>query len=78
MTETIPQILEGIITVGVSIIAVFGTLLFCTRRLKYFPFIPFPVMFDFPATATFLTPEERAYVIWRKSKLLTFLHHLWT
>ena len=27
-------------------------------------------MVDFPATATFLTPEERAYVIWRKSELL--------
>jgi len=25
------------------------------------------VMVDFPNTATFLTPEERAYVIWKKS-----------
>ena len=33
-------------------------------------------MVDFPATATFLTPEERAYVIWRKSELLTFFHNL--
>ena len=24
------------------------------------------VLVDFPATAKFLTPEERAYVIWRK------------
>jgi len=29
--------------------------------------IAFFVMVDFPNTATFLTPEERAYVIWKKS-----------
>jgi len=33
-------------------------------------------MVDFPATATFLTPEERAYVIWRKSEVLNFFHNL--
>ena len=26
------------------------------------------MLVDFPATSTFLTPEERAFVIWRKSK----------
>jgi hypothetical protein len=26
------------------------------------------VLVDFPATSTFLTPQERSYVIWRKSK----------
>ncbi len=25
---------------------------------------------DFPITATFLTPEERAFVIWRKSEYI--------
>ena len=28
------------------------------------------VLVDFPSTAKFLTPEERAYVIWRKSMSL--------
>ncbi|RDB15711.1 High-affinity nicotinic acid transporter [Hypsizygus marmoreus] len=28
--------------------------------------LAFAVMVDFPATAKFLTPEERAYIIWRK------------
>ena len=31
------------------------------------------VIVDFPSTATFLTPEERAYLIWRKSVLSQFL-----
>lgn len=26
------------------------------------------VLVDFPATATFLTPEERAFVVWKKSE----------
>lgn len=26
----------------------------------------FIVLVDFPATAKFLTPEERSYIIWRK------------
>ena len=30
--------------------------------------IAFFVLVDFPNTAKFLTPEERAYVIWKKSK----------
>jgi hypothetical protein len=29
------------------------------------------VLVDFPSTATFLTPEERAYIIFRKSEQLT-------
>ncbi|EMD36671.1 hypothetical protein CERSUDRAFT_94946 [Gelatoporia subvermispora B] len=29
-------------------------------------FIAFFILVDFPSTAAFLTPEERAYVIWRK------------
>ena len=28
------------------------------------------VLVDFPVTASFLTPEERAFVIWKKSKFL--------
>lgn len=42
------QILEGIATVAVGILAAF-------------------MLFDYPATAAFLTPEERAYIIWKKS-----------
>lgn len=30
------------------------------------------VLVDFPVTAEFLTPEERAYVVWRKSAGSTF------
>ena len=33
ITEAVPQILEGILTVGASIIAAFGKLLFCGRLL---------------------------------------------
>jgi len=29
-------------------------------------FVAFFVLVDFPATATFLTPEQRAFVVWRK------------
>ena len=38
------QILEGIMTVAVGILAAF-------------------VLVDYPATATFLTPEEREYIV---------------
>ena len=34
--------------------------------------LAFPVLVDFPATAKFLTPEERAFVIWKKSKHAIF------
>ncbi|KAE9396024.1 MFS general substrate transporter [Gymnopus androsaceus JB14] len=33
----------------------------------------FLVLVDFPVTAKFLTPEERSFVVWTKSKLLTFI-----
>jgi hypothetical protein len=65
------QILEGIATVFVGILALFG---------KYSPGMPLDtfnltespalVLVDYPQTATFLTPEERAFVIWRKSMSL--------
>jgi len=32
--------------------------------------LAFAVLYDFPSTASFLTPEEQAYVIWKKSALL--------
>ena len=57
------QILEGIMTVAVGILAVF-------------------VLFDYPATAAFLTPEEREYIVAEKSEsfcsllLLRFPPHL--
>ena len=35
-----------------------------------------PVLVDFPHTATFLTPEERAYVVHRKSRSLVLLRIL--
>ena len=31
--------------------------------------IAFFILVDFPSTALFLTPEERSYLVWRKSKL---------
>ena len=31
------------------------------------------VVVDSPSTATFLTPQERAYLVWRKSVLSQFL-----
>jgi hypothetical protein len=31
-------------------------------------------MIDFPDTAKFLSPEERAFIIWRKSKLISALN----
>lgn len=30
--------------------------------------VHYPVLVDFPLTASFLTPEERSFVIWRKSE----------
>ncbi|OBZ76243.1 hypothetical protein A0H81_02952 [Grifola frondosa] len=47
LIEVVTQIIEGMATVVVGVIAFF-------------------LLVDFPSTATFLTPEERAYVIWRK------------
>jgi hypothetical protein len=32
------------------------------------------VMVDFPATANFLTVEEREYLVWKKSILFFILH----
>lgn len=34
------------------------------------------VLVDFPATAKFLTPEEKAYVIWKKSAFFVLRSHL--
>ncbi|KAF5390065.1 hypothetical protein D9757_003779 [Collybiopsis confluens] len=48
-------IIEGIITVGVGLVALL-------------------ILVDFPATAKFLTPEERAFVVWKKSN--TFQSHV--
>lgn len=62
------QILEGLLTICVGLIAYFGGWLY---------YLIFPstergllVIIDVPAKATFLTPAEREYIIWRKSKLV--------
>ena len=34
------------------------------------------VLVDYPATATFLTPEEREYIVWKKSEYFCSLLHL--
>jgi len=67
-----PQILEGIATVLVGIIALFGA------YPPSFNYLTLPllaliiVLVDFPSTAKFLTLEERAFVIWRKSMHIYF------
>ena len=66
ITPDVPKILEGLMTVVASIIALFGMLSFLDNSAAYACLLCL-VMVDFPATSRFLTPEERAYVIWRKS-----------
>jgi len=61
----------------VGVLALFG---------KYFPGLHFDtfsltespaiVLVDFPQTAKFLTPDERAFVIWRKSMSLFAMSEL--
>jgi hypothetical protein len=46
------QIIEGIATVAVGILAAF-------------------LLVDYPANAAFLTPEERAYIVWKMSEDLS-------
>lgn len=61
------QILEGIATVAVGILAFFSMMsLFHPSDFRSnLPALV--VLVDFPSTASFLTPEERAYVIYKKS-----------
>ena len=62
------QIIEGIVTVVVGAISFFGECCSCSGRPRGLPADPvFTVLVDFPHTATFLTPEERAWVVHRKS-----------
>ena len=68
MLNTCMQLLEGLATIVVGFIAFFGQ---CTRYsiTQRADIYDRSVMVDFPGTAKFLTPEERAFVIWKKSKL---------
>jgi hypothetical protein len=63
------QILEGIATVLVGVLAAFGALNIPVSRCVTLSLmkIVLVVLVDFPATASFLTPEERAYILWKKS-----------
>ena len=61
----VPEILEGLATIVVGFVAFFSkdcvsTVIFVLRMRI--------VLVDFPATAGFLTPEERAFVVYRKSE----------
>lgn len=74
-----PQILEGIATVAVGILAFFSRsfkqieLTFLRSSLTA---THFQVLVDFPVTAKFLTPEERAFVVYKKSAFfLIILQH---
>ncbi|KAL4072326.1 MFS general substrate transporter [Scleroderma citrinum] len=56
-------ILEGLATVLVGFIALFGTLVLCERNSLETSNI---VMVDYPTSAGFLTPEERQFIIQRR------------
>lgn len=60
------QILEGLATIVVGFVALFSK----DGILARFAFIlrTMIVLVDFPATAAFITPEERAFVVHKKSE----------
>lgn len=60
------QILEGILTVLVGILAFFG--MFSYVVSDYYADSFCEVLVDFPATANFLTLEERSFIVHTKSK----------
>ena len=64
------KIIEGVATVGVGLLAYFGMRLFLSSSSREIVDASKPpsVLVDFPDTAHFLTLEERAYVLWKKSK----------
>jgi hypothetical protein len=67
-----PQILEGIATVLIGILALFGAYPPCFNYSILALLALITVLVDFPSTAKFLTLEERAFVIWRKSMHIYF------
>lgn len=75
-TDALSQILEGIATVCVGVLALLGLICIHNYFLWYFDSSLVPVLVDFPASASFLTPEERAFVVWKKSQynLLLSIH----
>ncbi|CCL99899.1 uncharacterized protein FIBRA_01924 [Fibroporia radiculosa] len=62
-------IIEGIATVVIGLVSFFSWSFSVLRLEAKLIINSLPVLVDFPDTATFLTPEERAYVLWTKSKL---------
>jgi hypothetical protein len=67
-----PQILEGIATVLVGFLSLFGAYPQSFNYLTLALLALITVLVDFPSTAKFLTLEERAFVIWRKSMHIYF------
>lgn len=61
------QIIEGMATVVVGLLAVLGKLSILTIRVLFITVFD-AVLVDFPSTAAFLTPEERAFVVKKLSK----------
>ena len=65
------KILEGIATVSVGLLAFFG--MSSIKLLNFTCLTRLLVLVDFPATASFLTLEERAFLVFKKSNHANFL-----
>ena len=71
LTFCILKILEGIATVAVGLLAFVGVSInFSQIELQCLTSPFYAVMVDFPATASFLTAEERSFVISKKSNFI--------